>query len=149
MKTEVLDTISEYFITVGPLLKKKLFRNFPINKIPHNLSRSNWEVLFTLFDMRQATVTDLCKQLGISRPNMTPLVDKLVLQGWVDRRTSEADRRVIFIEITPAGDQICKEIHGQLMEQIKSKLAPLDYDNLIELEKCMITLKSIAAKIEL
>ncbi len=147
MNAEIMETISESFVTVVPLLKKKLFRTFPIDNMPFQLSRSNLEVLFALYEARTATVSELCNQMRISRPNMTPLVDKLVLHELVDRRSGAEDRRVIQIRITAAGDQLCKEMHERLMNQIKSKLNSLEHADLIELQKCMISLKSIALKI--
>lgn len=147
MKNELLDTIPEYFVAVMPLLKKKIFRTFPIDKMPLQLSRTNLETLFVLFEMRRTTVSELSNQLHISRPNMTPLIDKLVQHKLVERKTNEEDRRVIQIEITAEGDQFCKELHGLLLEQIKSKLDSLENEDLIELKKCMISLKSIVMKI--
>ncbi|RED58070.1 MarR family transcriptional regulator [Cohnella lupini] len=147
MNAEIMDTISESFVTVVPLLKKKLFRTFPIDNMPYQLSRSNLEVLFALYESRTSTVSELSNLMHISRPNMTPLVDKLVQHELVDRRTSNEDRRVIQIRITDAGDRLCKEMHERLMNQIKSKLDSLEHDDLIELQKCMVSLKSIALKI--
>ncbi|BBI36312.1 MarR family transcriptional regulator [Cohnella abietis] len=147
MKADLIDTISHYFLTDVRLLRKKLFTSFPTDKIPHHLTRSNLEVLFVLFELRRTSVTDLCNRLCISRPNMTPLINKLVQHDWVERQTSSEDRRVIQIAITTKGDQFCKEIHELLLSQIKLRLESLETEDLIELKRCMDSLKSIAKKI--
>jgi len=148
MRTELLDTVSECFMTAVPLIKKKLFRSFSLDNIPFQLSRSNLEVLLSLYELRSASVTELCNQLRISRPNMTPLIDKLVNHELAERTTSTEDRRVVKIAITSGGDQLCKELQKKLTEQIRLKLDSLNDDDLLELRKCMASLQSIASKIQ-
>lgn len=89
MRTELLDSVSESFVTAVPLIKKNLFRSFSIDHVPFQLSRSNLEALFSLNELRSASVSQLCNHLGISPPNMTPLIDKLVLNGLANRMTTE------------------------------------------------------------
>ena len=38
----------------------------------------------------------MAKDLSISKPNMTPIIDKLVKEGYVDRYYDDNDRRVIL-----------------------------------------------------
>jgi DNA-binding MarR family transcriptional regulator len=125
-----------------------MFRNFPMEKIPLQLSRSNKEVLFSLFEVRSASVTELCNLLHISGPNMTPLIDKLVQFKLLSRKPSEEDRRVVQIEITNEGDLYCKELQLLLQEQIESNLDSLDDEDLIVLKESLISLKSIIMKID-
>jgi DNA-binding MarR family transcriptional regulator len=147
MRTELLDTVSECFVTALPLIKKNLFRSFSIDNIPFQLSRSNLEALFSLYELRGASVSQLCNQLGISPPNMTPLIDKLVHNGLASRMTSTEDRRVVRIEITADGERLCMDLQKRLTDQIRSKLDSLSDEDLIELRKCMGSLRNIASKI--
>jgi len=148
MKNELLEVISEHFATaVLPLLHKKIFKAIPVDKLPLHLTPSNVDVLFLLFEMRSATVSELCNHLKISRPNMTPLIDKLVEYKLVERKTSEEDRRVIQIKITELGDQFCKEGQIFIRNHIKSTFATLENDDLIALKECFATLKTILMKI--
>jgi DNA-binding MarR family transcriptional regulator len=148
MKAELLKTISEHFASIVPLLHKKMFRNFPMEKIPLQLTRSNKEVLFSLFEIRRASVTELCNLLHISGPNMTPLIDKLVKFKFLCRKPSEEDRRVVQIEITNEGDLFCKEMKLLLQQQIESNLDSLDDEDLIVLRESLISLKKIIMKID-
>jgi DNA-binding MarR family transcriptional regulator len=45
----------------------------------------------------------LAEALAAHGPNMTKLVDKLVREGWVERRSAAADRRSKGHYLTPAG----------------------------------------------
>jgi DNA-binding MarR family transcriptional regulator len=43
-------------------------------------------------------------------PNATRLADKLVSKGYIERKRSEADRRVVFVQITPKGLELLGEL---------------------------------------
>jgi DNA-binding MarR family transcriptional regulator len=49
------------------------------------------------------TLSDLSKRMMVSNGNMTPLVERLVASGHLDRRTSENDRRAQMISLTELG----------------------------------------------
>lgn len=82
-----------------------------------------------LYELRSATVSKISKQLNISRPNMTPLLDKLKQIGLAKWMTRKDDRRVIQIDITS-----------------ESKITILDATDLIELEDSLFRLKTILLK---
>lgn len=46
---------------------------------------------------------------------MTGVVDRLVRQGWVERRRSETDRRVVLVTITDSGKAMIEALHKQFM----------------------------------
>ncbi len=49
------------------------------------------------------TLSDVSKRMMVSNGNVTGLVERLVESGHLDRRTSDADRRVQVIRLTKAG----------------------------------------------
>jgi len=146
MKNELLEEISTNLVSVIPSLHKQVFKSFPMDRLPLNLARSSTEVLLMLDEMRSTTVRELCKQMQISGPNMTPLIDKLVQNKLVNRKPDEEDRRVIQIEITPEGDLYCAKMREILMDVIKEKFASLHDEDLIELKKALVTLSSVLMK---
>jgi DNA-binding MarR family transcriptional regulator len=52
---------------------------------------------------RSATAGQLGKALGLTTGAVTPLVDRLEGSGLVRRRRDEKDRRRIYVELTPQG----------------------------------------------
>ncbi|RKP51682.1 MarR family transcriptional regulator [Cohnella endophytica] len=147
MKTDLSDSISESFVTLVPLLNQKLLRNLPLDQMALNLSPTNFHLLRALYEKRKATITELCNHMRVSRPNMTPLVDKLVRHGLVRRRPTAEDRRFVEIEITEEGDRHCREMRQMILKHIHSKLESLDEEDLAALEQCLNTMKTIALKI--
>ncbi|MFC5470109.1 MarR family winged helix-turn-helix transcriptional regulator [Cohnella suwonensis] len=148
MTTELRHSVSECFINVVPLLHKKLMRSLPADAKSLNLTRSSFEILRVLYERRKATISELCSLMHISRPNMTPLLDKLEELRLVLRQSAEGDRRVTEVVITEEGESYCSHIRELFLEQIRSKLATLGEEDLAELGDCLATLKKIAGKIE-
>jgi DNA-binding MarR family transcriptional regulator len=60
-------------------------------------------------------------RLQISMPSVTQSVDQLVEGGLVLRRRSETDRRVVRLEITPAG----RRVLGRVLKRIDGALDPV------------------------
>ncbi|WP_355316390.1 MarR family winged helix-turn-helix transcriptional regulator [Paenibacillus jiagnxiensis] len=98
--------------------------------------------------MRHSTVSELSKQLNISRPNMTPLLDKLVKYELVSRKPSETDRRVVEVEITRQGDELVREIGERLMLDIRERLSGLPEKDLVQMCSCLNELKTILLKLD-
>lgn len=53
---------------------------------------------------RRAPMNEVSRLLSFSTAGTTKLIDRLAAMGFVERRTSPADRRVILAELTAAGD---------------------------------------------
>jgi DNA-binding MarR family transcriptional regulator len=147
LKPELMEQISGNFVDIVPLLQKKLFKSYPLEALPLNLSRTNIELLFAIYEAKRTSVSELCRRMGIARPNMTPLVSKLVDNGLITRSASPQDRRVVQIAILPAGERLWEDIRDSLKSRISENLSPLSIEDLLELQSCMATLKNIADKI--
>lgn len=67
--------------------------------------------MLTLLQIKQAcetnpegiTFSDLANALNLAPPTITPLINTLVKQVFVERVRSEADRRVVYIRLTEKG----------------------------------------------
>ncbi len=69
------------------------------NKVPV----STWRVLATLSDGGGMTVGELARIGLYNQPTATKIIDRLVLDGVVERRRDDRDRRRILLFITPEG----------------------------------------------
>lgn len=59
---------------------------------------------------RPLTMTELSKRLMVSNGNVTGVVDRLVREGFVERRPSPEDRRVQFISLTDSGVKLFRNV---------------------------------------
>lgn len=63
--------------------------------------------------------SDVAKELGLTPSAVTQLTEKLVKRQLVVRSTDKNDRRIVYLEITNAGEKILKEAHesGQILRK--------------------------------
>ena len=67
------------------------------------LTYTQYIVLLVLWEKKEATVGELGEILMLDNGTLTPLLKKLQSAGYVERRRSEKDDRVVVISLTDAG----------------------------------------------
>ncbi len=67
------------------------------------LNSLEWRVLATLSDSPPLTVGQLALEVLAQQPTVTKTLDRLVAQGWVERRADTADARRARVALTDAG----------------------------------------------
>jgi DNA-binding MarR family transcriptional regulator len=78
--------------------------------LPKEMSLAQGLALTTLRDLGPQRVTDLAQLEGVRQPTCTGLVNAMEAQGWVQRRVDAADKRVVLVELTEAGDAVLQVI---------------------------------------
>jgi DNA-binding MarR family transcriptional regulator len=91
------------------------------------ISSTQLHVLFLLSGDGPMTMSHLAEKLGVSLPNVTGIVERMVERGYVDRTRSDDDRRVVAVAATHAGRQAVEEIdmiRRSLMAAVLDQLTP-------------------------
>lgn len=70
---------------------------------PFGLTRSSWSILSQVNEAGRISQKALQEDLGIESGSMAIIVDGLVRKGWLERTSSEKDRRVNYLHLTPKG----------------------------------------------
>lgn len=85
------------------------------------------------------TMSDLTKVTLQDAPTMTGITDRLVKMKLVERTRSETDRRVVLVQITPAGIELLSQIRCEVLDVLmEDYLAmanndePPDLDRMLE-----------------
>lgn len=77
---------------------------------------------------------ELAQKQGVAPPTMSRTVNTLCQRGWVYRGKAKRDRRVVLIELTPAGkavlDQGRRAAEGRLVELLAA-LSPEECEELM------------------
>ncbi len=76
-------------------------------------------------DQDQITVSELAERLQIRHHSAVGLVDRLVVQDLVVREPGEADRREVYISLTPQGNDILAQLstaHRQELRRVGPQL---------------------------
>jgi DNA-binding MarR family transcriptional regulator len=82
--------------------------------------------LLTMLSHQPRTLTELAALLGVSLPTMSNSISALVDRGWVRRTAPTRDRRVLIIEVTPAGRATVSRVGRCAESHLAEALAPLD-----------------------
>jgi len=76
-------------------------------------------------DLDQITVSELAERLQIRHHSAVGLVDRLAAQDLVTREPGEADKREVYISLTPQGNDILAQLsaaHRQELRRIGPQL---------------------------
>ncbi len=89
----------------------------------HGLTSAQWGPLLRLQTVGGSTVAELARWLNVDAGAMTRLLDRLERKGLVKRVRSTEDRRVVQVELTPAGATAIVEVPAVLAEVMNAHLA--------------------------
>lgn len=76
-----------------------------IRLTPRDLSLTSVSVLSTLERTGPRRITELAVSEGVTQPSITALVASLARDGYVERRSDPADKRVVMVAITAEGSR--------------------------------------------
>lgn len=94
------------------------------------LSAGKLSVLGRLYRHGSLTPTQLAEMEGVKLQSLTRLVAELEAEGWIERRTDEADARRSRLEMTSSGTKrlraYVREREAALARAIETRLGPDD-----------------------
>ena len=128
----MIDTIAQNMFHILPLIKKRLLHMDMVQR-EHGTPLSHVQVLAMLNDVGTMSVSEISRRLGIAKPNITPLVDRLFECGYVDRQHDENDRRVVNIVLLEAGKEKLAAIRATISRQILQQVDGLSNSEFREL----------------
>jgi DNA-binding MarR family transcriptional regulator len=79
----------------------------------NNLTWGSFSTLYIVWIWGPAETREIARLQGITRPTVTSNVSLLERLGWCQRRTSAEDRRLVIVEITPAGRAVIERVFIQ------------------------------------
>ena len=139
---ETVETVANTTFEVLPLLRKKLLR-MDVVQAEHNMPMSHVQVLAMLGDSGAMSVSEISKRLGIAKPNITPLIDRLIAEGYVERRRDTADRRVVNVVLLPAGEEKLAGIRETIVRQVMRWTGNSPEKDFFELEHALQVISSV------
>jgi len=134
MDINILNEAGENIFEMTMAFKTKFFN-------PHLLSKScevppsQIRVLFFLKGHGENTMSTLAHHLHISRPNLTPIIDKLLEDGYVERNASSKDRRILLISLSEKGWGFLEEMNKMVIENFKERIKSLSDEEIVILNE--------------
>ena len=137
-----VEMLTQNTLTLLPLAKKRLLRLDFVQKKYH-LPYSHLQVLALLESHGSLSVSEVSHRLGIAKPNITPLVDRLYAEGFVSRDHDQHDRRVVNISLQPEGREKLTAIKADIASQLREQVSVLSAADFKELCNALISMNRI------
>lgn len=119
---------SEVFVTVAQMMHRGLKQD------ELGVSGLNALILMTVYTTPNITMSELATNVGISRAQLSRMIGNLEQDGFIKRHHNEANRRIVNVQQTQAGDALVQK-HIQLsietIQQRLNKLEPEDHQALV------------------
>ena len=142
----MIDTVAQNMFHVLPLIKKRLLHMDLVQR-EHGTPLYHVQVQAMLQDVGTMSVSEISRRLGIAKPNITPLVDRLFESGYVDRQHDENDRRVVNIVLLPAGEEKLAAIRATISRQIQGQVESISVSEFRELNESLSSIVRILASL--
>jgi DNA-binding MarR family transcriptional regulator len=91
----------------------------------HGLSFMQWASLLMIRDGLALTAAELSRQLDYDSGALTRLIDQLESRGLVRRERCEADRRQVYLKLTPIGLHSLEELMPLVVGVVNRSVEPL------------------------
>jgi DNA-binding MarR family transcriptional regulator len=104
------------------------------------ISGTHLHILFLLTTDGPLPMGRLADQLGVSMPNVTGIVDRMVGHGLVERLRDDDDRRVVVVSMTNAGRVAVEEIdmvRRRELARVLESLEPADQERALYVFRTM------------
>ena len=98
-----------------------------------DITTAQMRVLGQLKQHGKMTGRELAARLGVTPATVIPPTDRLERRGYLHRVADQADRRLTWLELTPAGGEIFRSLWlapGQAVAQAIAQFTPQDQGTL-------------------
>jgi|KBSMisStandDraft_5_1062788.scaffolds.fasta_scaffold435115_2 MarR family transcriptional regulator, transcriptional regulator for hemolysin len=89
------------------------------------ITRAQWLVLTRLHRRPGASHSELAEMMEVEKATAGRMIDRLVANGWVERRTQADDRRVKRVYLTREAERVHKRIWRVAEDTVNAALADL------------------------
>lgn len=94
----------------------------------HGVGATQGYTLLSLPQEGSMTMNDLSSAMGLANSTTTRVVDELVRKGLVRRKSDNADRRVVKVELTVRGQELWRTLDRELQSFFGAALKEISED---------------------
>jgi MarR family transcriptional regulator, organic hydroperoxide resistance regulator len=123
------DNIISLISTIREKSHKMIVREMASRNIK-GLVTSHGDILVALFQKQVMTMKEIADRIERDKSTATALINKLIIYGYVKRKTDPQDSRVVLITLTNKGKNLQTDF-----EEISSKLLSAVYKDISDNEK--------------
>ncbi len=111
--------------TIGYMVRSlhmSLIKMIDVEMQQYDLTAMQWRPLLFISTGKVATAAALAKETHMDTGATTRMLDRLQNKGLLIRKRCDQDRRVVHLELTEAGERICKNIPTGLCKVMNQHL---------------------------
>ena len=138
----LIDSVAQNLFLALPIFRKRLLHMDVIQR-EFNVPLSHVQVMAMLNDNGSMNVSEISRRLGIAKPNITPLIDRLIEEHYVERKRDENDRRMVNVSICPLGVSRLMEIRQKMRELVGEWATTLSSAELRELNESLRNINQV------
>jgi DNA-binding MarR family transcriptional regulator len=138
-KDNLIDSVAKNLFLALPVFRKRLLHMDVIQR-EFNIPLSHVQVMAMLNDNGSMNVSEISRRLGIAKPNITPLIDRLIQENYVERIRDEKDRRMVNVSICPQGVKELDLIRRKMRTLIGDWAVTLSVSDLRTLDESLTTI---------
>lgn len=91
---------------------KEVVRRYTPLLEPLGLTYTQYIAMMVMWEHKSISVKDMGKLLFLDSGTLTPMLKKMEKAGWISRKRSEEDERMVIVSITDIGE----ELHNKAAE---------------------------------
>lgn len=103
---DVSQSIGHQMVNVMTLMRREV----ELRMAAHGLTDAQWKPLMLLHSGLATTAIELARRMDVDAGAITRLLDRLEAKGLLERVRSEADRRVVHLRLTAAGEAASAQV---------------------------------------
>ncbi|MEF9986169.1 MAG: MarR family transcriptional regulator [Bacteroidales bacterium] len=99
-----------------------------------DLTSTQLSYLETINELDNPNFTELSAELGLKKPSVTVVIERLITKGCIYKTQSDADRRTTHIHLTEVGKQINQRhdfAHDYMADLIESSLSSTEQEQFV------------------
>lgn len=130
-ETLPIDTLSPLLMEVARMMRKKLIFDSEARFNP-----LQFHALMVIREREGITMKEFADALHVTSPSATSFADRLVRLKWVKRRQDAKNRKLVRLELTPAGGAMINAAmahHSAVMRDMFSRLPEKDQRELVRI----------------
>jgi len=102
-----------------------------------SLTPAQFKTLFMVRRMQPCKMSELSEHSHVSTSSLTIMLNKLVEDGFVERLSDPADRRVVRVRLTPPGEALLRQVETNNLGLLETKLAVLPAAEKVKLNELL------------
>lgn len=130
------------------LLHKTLMSDLRPETVTVDLNRTHWRTLLHIADSGPDCMKGICRQVGLEAGSFTPVADRLIEKGLLERCPDPNDRRRTLLRLTSAGVSAGTEMKDVINAHFSRRLSVLDEAELSELATALNTIRLINIRLQ-